>query len=206
VIYATADEGLAPRILAQVSPSGVPVTSLALAFVVGLLFLAPLPSWRLLVTYLSSIGVLAYGIGPVTLLAFRTTLPESEFPRPFRLPAVALLAPLAFIVGNLVVFWAGATITNHLFGGLLAAFILYCAVQLATHKTLAHLAWRGAWWLAPYFAGLWLITYLGPLHGRNILTNTTGAAAIALFSLVVIYLARTCAMPDPQEAKAALSK
>lgn len=201
VLYASADAGLMPRWFAALSPAGVPVRSLGLAFCAGLLFLLPLPSWRQLVTYLSSIGVLAYGIGPVVLLCLRQTLPEAQFPRPFRLAFAGLIAPLAFIVSNLLVFWAGASVANHLFGGLFAAFILYCAWQWARHRTLRHLAWRGAVWMAPYFAGLWLITWAGPLHGHNLLSNADGAAVIAVFSLAILVLARLCALPDPTAAK-----
>jgi amino acid transporter len=206
VIYATADSGLMPGRFAQISANGVPVTSLGLSFAAGLLFLLPLPSWRMLVTYLSSIGVLAYGIGPVVLFTFRRTLPEAQFPRPFRLRAAAIVAPLAFIVGNLVVFWAGADVANHLFGGLGAMFVLYCLYQLAVHRGLGHLEWRGAWWIGPYFGGLWLITFLGPLQGTGLLDNASGAAVLAVFSVGILYLARACALPDPARAKARFMK
>ncbi len=201
VIYATADEGLFSKRLATVSAAGVPIAALALSFFAGLFFLVPLPSWRLLVTYLSSIGVLAYGIGPVVLFAFRRTLPEAEFQRPFRLGFAGLVAPLAFIVANLVVFWAGAAVADHLFGGLAIAFLVYCAFQLLRYRSLRHLEWRGAWWLAPYFFGLWLITYLGPLHGTGTLSNSSGAAVLVVFSLGILLLARRCALADPVEAK-----
>jgi amino acid transporter len=202
VIYATADAGLMPKWFASLSPAGVPLKSLGLAFCAGLLFLLPLPSWRQLVTYLSSIGVLAYGVGPVVLICFRQTLPEQDFARPFRLAMAWLLAPVAFIVSNLAVFWAGATVVNHLFGGLFAVFVLYCTWQWRQHGTLAHLAWRGAAWMLPYFGGLWLITWLGPLHGRGLLNNINGAAVIAIFSLAILAAARLCALPDPALAKA----
>jgi len=206
VVYATAAEGFAPRRLASLSAAGVPVASLALSFIAGLFFLAPLPSWKLLVTYLSSIGILAYGIGPVVLFALRTTLPETEFRRPFRLAFAPLVAYLAFLVTNFVVFWAGASIANHLFGGLLAAFLLYCIYEFASRRTLSYVAWRGGVWIAPYFGGLWLITSLGPLHGTGTLSNTTGAAALAVFTLLILLLARACALADPQEAKAGLKR
>ncbi|MBB5372098.1 APC family permease [Acidocella aromatica] len=202
VIYASAEGGLMPRRLTKLSAAGVPLASLGLAFVAGLLFLLPLPSWRQLVTYISSIGVLAYGVGPVALACFRTTLPEAEYPRPFRLAAARVLAPAAFIVGNLVVFWAGAAVANHLFCTMAVAFAVYCGWELAKRHTLSHLAWRGAAWMFPYFFGLWLITYLGPLHGRGLLGQGSGAAAIAVLSLAILALARRCALPDPQAAKA----
>ncbi len=202
VIYASAEGGMLPRRFTKLSAAGVPLASLGLAFAAGLLFLLPLPSWRELVSYISSIGLLAYGVGPVTLACFRTTLPEAEYPRPFRLAAARALAPAAFIVSNLVVFWAGAKVADHLLGALGLAFIAYCGWELAKRRTLSHLPWRGAAWMFPHFFGLWLITYLGPLHGRGVLGQGSGAAAIALLSLAILALARRCALPDPQAAKA----
>jgi len=205
VIFATADEGFLHRRFAKISVAGVPVAALILSFFVGLLFLLPLPSWRLLVTYLSSIGLLAYGIGPVVLICFRTTLPEAEFPRPFRLPYASILASAAFIVANFVVFWAGAAVVNHLFGGLALVFVIYLLLQLIRHRGLAHLDWHGAWWLFPYFGGLWLITVLGPpklSHGAGAISGTLASALIVLLSLGIVQLARLCAIADPAEAKA----
>ena len=204
VVYATSEAGFLPSGLMRLSRHGVPVASLALSFIAGLLFLLPLPSWQLLVTYLTSIGVLAYGSGPVVLVCLRKTLPEADYPRPFRLAAAWVVAPLAFIVANLVVFWAGANVATHLFGGLLVAFGLYCGWVLATGGRLRGRNWRGAAWLGPYFAGLWLITWLGPQHGRAVLGTVTGSLIIALFSLVILALAQACALPDPQAAKARL--
>jgi amino acid transporter len=197
VVYATAETGFLPKFLATTSAKGVPVSSLALSFAVGLLFLAPLPSWRLLVSYLSSIGVLAYGVGPVVLVCFRKTLPEAEYPRPFRLAYAGVLAPLAFIVANFVVFWAGAKIANHLFGGLGILFILYCAAEVGRHRTLTHLNWRGGWWLGPHFSGLWLITFLTP----GVLSESAASGLLVAFSIAILWLAQRCAMPDPVEAK-----
>ncbi len=202
VIYATASSGFMPRLFTQISGNGVPVTSLALSFFAGLLFLLPLPSWQMLVTYISSISVIAYGIGPVVLLAFRQTLPETQYKRPFRLRLAMVFAPMAFIVANLVVFWAGAGVANHLLGGLLLMFMIYCGQQFAVQRTLRHLEWRGAWWMAPYFSGLWLITYLGPTHGTGTFSNLSGTVVISVFSLGIIALAMRCALPDPQAAKA----
>ena len=169
VIYATADAGLMPRWFATLSPAGVPVRSLGLAFFAGLLFLLPLPSWRQLVTYLSSIGVLAYGVGPVVLFCFRRTLPEQNFARPFRL-AMAQARRSVGLYRQQSAWCSGLaqSVTNHLFGGLLAAFILYCGWQLAHHRTLA------ASGLAGRCLDGCLISAdsgsspgLGPLHGRG---------------------------------------
>ncbi len=207
VIFASAEAGLLPRGLARLSAAGVPVASLALTFFVGLLFLLPLPSWRLLVTYLSSIGVLAYGVGPVVLLCFRRSLPVAEYPRVFLLRPARLVAPAAFIVANFVVFWAGRAVVDHIFGGLLIVLVLYLLWQFGARRTLRHLQWRGAVWLAPYFGGLWLITFLGPARlskGIGLLSAPVASVLLVGFSLAIIALAQRCALPDPAAAKQAL--
>ena len=109
------------------------------------------------------------------------------------------------MVANFVVFWAGAVVDDHLFGGLGAAFIVYICYQAVRYRGISHLDWRGAWWLAPYFAGLWLITLLGPpqlSHGIGAISGLAASLLIVVLSLCIIRLARFCAMADPIEAKA----
>jgi len=108
------------------------------------------------------------------------------------------------MVANFVVFWAGAAVVDHVFGGLLLVFAIYLGVQFARHRGLGHLDWRGAWWLAPYFGGLWLITVLGPpklSHGIGAISGIPASALIVVLSLCIIQLARFCAIADPAEAK-----
>jgi hypothetical protein len=96
-------------------------------------------------------------------------------------------------------------VDDHLFGGLAAAFIVYIGYQLLRHRSVAHLEWRGAWWLAPYFAGLWLLTFLGPpnlSHGIGAISGWTASLLIVALSLCIIQLAKFCAIADPGLAKA----
>ncbi|WP_298284028.1 APC family permease [Acidocella sp.] len=205
VIYAISQAGMLPRAFTATSRQGAPIPALILSFLAGICFLAPLPSWQHLVATLSSIGVLAYGIGPVVLVCLRATLPESQTPRPFRLFAYQITAPAAFIVSNLIVFWAGAGVANTIFPLILAATLASLGYRAATQKPLAPLKPRQAAWLIPHLGSLWLITALGPQHGPHLLTQTTGAAAIALTSLATLALARRSALRPPDTGLAPAS-
>ena len=66
---------------------GVPLVSLILAFVVGLIVFLPFPSWQQLVGFITSATVLSFASGPLVLAAMRRQLPDHE--RPFRLPGGA---------------------------------------------------------------------------------------------------------------------
>jgi len=42
---------------------------------------------------------------PLSLGAFRRQVPEAS--RPYRVPAAAVLSPLAFIIASLIIYWSG---------------------------------------------------------------------------------------------------
>ena len=122
-----------------------------------------------------------------------------EAPRPFQLKAAWILAPAAFIVSNLIVCWTGLATLDFMFGLLFAVFVLHALYQRLSgaRRGWRALEWAHAWWLLPYFAGLWLFTFLGPkdIGGNETLNLYTDIAAIAVFSLVIIWLALVTALP-----------
>ncbi len=207
VVYATGKEGLMTQAFAKVSGPGVPWVALLVTLAFSVFFFFPFPSWQTIVGYISSVSVLSYGIGPVVLFTLRRTLPVDMHPRPFLLRGAAAIAPLSFIVSNLIVYWSGATNDNFMFGMLAVFFVLFIIWELATKRSLDHLQWRGAWWLAPYFFGMWLLTYIGPkalTGGTGLMGEASGMLAVAIFSVVILFVARASGIPDPEEARATI--
>jgi amino acid transporter len=209
VLFALGEAGLMSKRLTAVSQAGVPIAGLAVSFVFGLVFLLLFPSWKQLVTTLTSIGILSYGIGPVVLLTLRHTVPVAAYPRPFQLRAVTLISGGAFMISNFIVIWAGVKTATPLFAGLLVFALLYLAKEFFTARTLAHLHWRHAAWLPLHFLGLWLIMEIGPktLTGGLSYVSTPIAMAITVaLSVFTLWLAIRSGLPDPAEARAALRK
>lgn len=207
VVNAIGREGLMAKGLSKLSERGVPVVALIITFVVGMLFLLPFPSWQKIVNYISSVTVLSYGIGPVVLLTLRKTVPISSHPRPFLLGAAWPISALAFVISNLIVYWSGAEVDNFMFAMLLVFFLIYLAYEFFTRGSIAHLEWRGAWWLAPYFFGMWLLTYIGPKDltgGLGLMPLGLDMVVVAVFSVVILLLAIASGMPDPEEARATI--
>ena len=207
VVFATGEEGLMSKAFSLVIGPGVPWVALLITYVFGLFFFFPFPSWQKLVGYISSVSVLSYGVGPVVLLTLRKTLPVDTHGRPFLLRGAWIIAPLAFIVSNFIIYWSGAETDDFLFAMLGLFFTIYLTAELIRERSLAHLHWRGAWWLLPYFTGMWLITYLGPKNltgGLDWITYPWGMVLITGFSLLIIALATTSGLEDPEEARAAL--
>ena len=80
-------------------------SALITAFVVGCVCFLPFPSWTSLVGLITSASVLMYAGAPLAFGVFRRRLPDAE--RPWRAPGGAVLAPLAFVVANLLILWSG---------------------------------------------------------------------------------------------------
>lgn len=208
ILYASGKEGLiGGNTFARLSVAGVPLVGVLVTFIVGLLFLLPFPSWQQIIGFISSATVLSYGTGPVVLMTLRKTMPVHQYKRPYLLAAGPLVASLAFIIANFIIFWSGAHTDNFLFGLLGGFAILYLGYELVTQGGLSHLHWRGAWWLAPYFFGMWLITYLGPVDltgGTGFFSDIWGSVVLVIFSLVILWIATNSGILDPEEAKATI--
>jgi hypothetical protein len=48
-----------------------------------------------------------------------------------------------------------------------------------------------AWWLVPYFLGMWILSYFGPteMGGTGAFGIFDGMFAVAVFSLIILYVA-----------------
>ncbi len=211
IAMAQGETGSAPRLLSQINGRGVPWVGLLLAWALGSLFFFPFPSWHRLVAYISSVTVLSYCLGPIILLQLRQALPKLE--RPFRLWKAGLIAPMAFVVSNWIVFWSGfatlsftmlALIT--LFAAALLGRLLFGSMNGSGRKNpslweewgLSH-----SWWVAPYFGGMWVLSALGPksLGGRGVLPFFVDMALVAGVSLLILRVALKATVPDDEIAR-----
>jgi len=183
-----------PQIFTRVDRNGVPWISLIASFVFGLVFLLPFPSWSALVGLVTSASVLMYAGAPLSLGAFREQVPET--PRPYRLPAGKVLAPVAFIIANLIIYWSGFEVIWKLGVVLLIGYIII-GVCMAFDPQRPPLDWKSAQWLPVYLAGMGIISWLGQFSGGAVKpplnTNTIpfgiDMLIVAAFSLVIYYWA-----------------
>ncbi len=96
-----------PSIFARLSLQGIPAASLLLVLVVVAIYLILLPAFSSLFPLVASALVLSYAPGPLACAIFRHRHPEE--PRPYRMPYLNVLGPLAFVVASLMVYWSGWT-------------------------------------------------------------------------------------------------
>jgi amino acid transporter len=199
VSYAMGRNGNAPRPLAHTTRRGVPIVSLFVAFVVGLIVLLPFPSWQQLVGFVTSATVLSFGAGTVAMSALRRELPDA--PRPFRVPFGDLVPFLAFYASNLIVYWAGWNVDWKLFAGILLGFVLLAVSKVVRPETMPTMDWRaGASWTLPWLGGLVLVSWLGnypePAQGnRGLIGFGWGFVVIFALTLLVYVIALRVRLP-----------
>ncbi len=78
ISYGLARNRYYPQIFGKVDRNGIPWVGLIFAFLIGLLFLLPFPSWHSLVGLITGASVLMYAGAPLSLGAFRGQVPEAQ--------------------------------------------------------------------------------------------------------------------------------
>ncbi len=203
VSYGLSRNGYYPAAYEWTNDRGVPWFGLITAFVVGCVCFLPFPSWQSLVGLITGASVLMYAGAPLAFGAFRSRLPDAV--RPYRAPAGVVLAPLAFIVANLLILWTGWHTDVRLGIAILIGYVILAGTRLLglnTHSPQLDL--RAASWLLPYLIGLGVIVYVsdwgptnasGTVTGPNWIPEWWDIVAVALFSLVIYYWAMMVALP-----------
>jgi amino acid transporter len=194
ISYGLARNRYVPQIFGKVDKNGIPWVGLIGAFIIGLFFLLPFPSWHSLVGLITGASVLMYAGAPLSLGAFRGQVPDA--PRPYRLPGAAVLAPLAFVVADLLIYWSGFEVVWKL-GVVLVIGYVVIGVSMAFDPQRPPLDWKNALWLPAWLVGLGIISWLGQYDGGAVLApvNTKtipfwwDIVVVAGFSLAIYYWA-----------------
>jgi amino acid transporter len=198
ISYAMARNGNAPEPLARTTDRGVPMVSLVVTFLVGLVVFLPFPSWQQLVGFITSATVLSFASGPLVLGALRKRLPDAE--RTFRVPGGHVIPVLAFWASNMIIYWSGWDIVWKLAIAVGIGFVLLPIYHVFGKETPKLDLGSGASWVVPWLGGLVLLSWIGnypePAAGNlNILSFSTSVPIIFVFSVVIYALALKYCLP-----------
>lgn len=204
--YGMSRDGYIPSAFEQVSKTTkIPVFSVFVAFVLGVVFLLPFPSFGKLVGIVTSATVLMYVGAPLALGALRMN--GAHLHRSYSLPAANVLAPVAFILATLIVYWAGWQTYSTLMVAIIVGYVLMALSRLFNANPEAPaIDWVAAKWLFPYLIGLGVISYFGgfgqggAIGGigpfSNFMVGGSGqlplwwdVLVVTVFSLVIYYVA-----------------
>jgi amino acid transporter len=159
--FGMSKNGLLPVQLEKVHPkTKIPVIGVIVSAIVGLLFLLPFPSWASLVNIVTGASVLMYAGAPLALGALRKSKPNQ--PRSYKLPGFKVVAPIAFILANFIVYWSGWNTVSLLMAVLLVGYLIMAASSaLHLNEKMPKMDWGASVWIFPYLVGMTLISYFG---------------------------------------------
>ncbi len=203
--YGLARNRYYPQIFAKTDRNGVPWFSLICAFVFGLVFLLPFPSWKSLVGLVTSASVLMYAGAPLSLAAFRKQVPDAA--RPYRMPGAVWMAPLAFIFCCEIIYWSGFDTVWKLGICVVIGYILI-GTSMAFDKNRPPLDWKSAQWLPIFLIGMGIISWQGrycsngPARAVGASCSATNRipfwwdiAIVAVFALIIYFWAQATRLP-----------
>jgi len=194
--YALAENGQLPKIFMQLNSAQVPVWSIAINFIVGLLLLLPLPGWAQLIGFISSAAILSLAFGPVSLAALRHQLPERR--RPFRLNGGVTLSAIAFMLVGCIVYWAGWQTNWKVFALAIIGGVLLMTLNYRDGGR-GKLDLRQSFWFWLFIDGLGVISFLGNYGGGlGVIPKYVDLAIVCAFSLGVFAIAVRDRLPDAE--------
>ncbi|GAA1979606.1 APC family permease [Kitasatospora viridis] len=202
MIHGVQENGHLPTIFGRVDPkTGVPRPALLLNLFIAFLFLAVFRGWGSLASIVSVATVISYVTGPVAVMALRRLAPE--LPRPVRLRAMPVIAPVAMVFGSLVLYWARWPLTGKVILLMAAGLPIWAWYEL-----------RKPWEvLKPHLkAGAWMIAYLLVMAGvswagskayggRGYLPEPLDLVVVALLGLAFYYWGVRSAWANPSLAQ-----
>jgi amino acid transporter len=200
VIYAWSRTGTFFKFFGKIDErTGVPRASLWLTFFLSVFWTLPFPTWNQLVGVISSATVMTYIIGPVSASALRRT--ASDLQRPFKLGGISIIAPLAFIVASLIIYWTGWSIDSWLIGLQLIVWIVYLVFQskMPRDKFSIGEQMRSATWLIVYYVAMFLVSMLGSssFGGMNVLATPVDQIIVIVVAVVCYYWGVASAVSTP---------
>jgi amino acid transporter len=167
--FGLSKNGLIPSEFEATNPrTKIPVFGVIIAAAIGLLFLLPFPSWSQLVSVVTLASVLMYAAAPLALAALRKQKPD--LPRSFRLPFAEIIAPVSFIFATWVIVFCGwQTYTTLLVAMLLGYLLIWGSYAFHMNENAPAMDWNSAPWIAAYFVGIGIISYLGDFGAGGII-------------------------------------
>lgn len=198
VNYAMCQTGFFPDGLKKLNKHGVPVRSMIMNYIVGLLLFLPFPGWQSMVGFIVSCFVISHSIGPLALITLRKLRPGQA--RTFRLPFANIFCLVAFYICNLLIYWTGWQTVSRLLIALALGFMVFIYRALRSQIDNHRSHWQRAWWLLPYLMGIGFISYFGTFGGgTGHIKFGVDFIWLAVLSILVYYAALGSAGNGSQE-------
>ena len=177
-----------PEVFGRVHPRfGIPRPAMWFNLAVSFIFLFFFRGWGKLAAVISVATIITYLVGPISVMVLRRTAPDLH--RPLRVPGLPLLAPIAFVLATLMLFWARWPHTGQIMLLLILPMPVYLYYQAKSDWLNFDRQLRGSWWLIAYLAAITVLSWAGSkeFEGHGYISYGWDQLCVALAALVFYF-------------------
>jgi amino acid transporter len=160
MLYAMERNGTVPKVLGRVHPKyGIPRPAMWFNLLVSFIFLFFFRGWGKLAAVISVATIITYLVVPISVIVLRRTAPNLH--RPLRVPGLPVLAPMAFVLATLMLFWARWPHTGQIMLLLILPLPVYLYYQAKGNWRDFGRQLRASWWLLAYLIAITVLSWAG---------------------------------------------
>jgi amino acid transporter len=188
MIYAMERSGTVPEVLGRVHPKyGIPRPAMWFNLLVSFIFLFFFRGWGKLAAVISVATIITYLVVPISVIVLRRTAPNLH--RPLRVPGLPVLAPMAFVLATLMLFWARWPHTGQIMLLLILPLPVYLYYQAKGNWRDFGRQLRASWWLLAYLITVTVLSWAGSkeFEGHNYIGYGWDQLCVAVTSLAFYF-------------------
>lgn len=165
----------------------IPRFAMICDFVLAALLVSVFRNWNLLATVITASTLIAYLTGPVSTIALRKIAPDLK--RPFAPKFMNWLAPFAFVLTSLSIYWTMWPTTIEVILIIALGVIVYIYYEVRYQHSQLKRQLKHAWWLISYMIFMSAFSYLGSnaFGGENIFPYPFDLLILIIVSLGFYY-------------------
>jgi amino acid transporter len=184
LIYALGESLPALSFFTRLNRSQVPVVGILISFILGLIALLLLSTFKAILSVLVAIFVLCYTLAPASLLMFRKTHPDQA--RSFRLPYPWVIGYVSLFLSNLMVLSTGWSSIKYLLLISVPPFVIGALIFFKTRENFVSEMKSSAWFLFEMGA----LTAIGYALEDHVIPFEVAVGLTALMSGVALGLSQ----------------
>jgi amino acid transporter len=188
MLYAMELSGTVPKIFGRVHPRyGIPRPAMWFNLAVSFVFLFFFRGWGKLAAVISVATIITYLVVPISVIVLRRTAPDLH--RPLRVPGLPVLAPIAFVLSSLMLFWARWPHTGEIMLLLILPLPVYLYYEAKGNWRDFVRQLRAAWWLFAYLITITVLSWAGSkeFEGHGYIGYGWDQLCVALTSLAFYF-------------------
>ncbi|WP_308555901.1 APC family permease [uncultured Lactobacillus sp.] len=165
----------------------IPRYAMVLDLILAAILVSLFRNWNLLATVITAATLIAYLTGPVTVMTLRKIAPNLD--RPFKPRYMPWLAPIAFVLTSLAIYWSMWPTTIQVILVIALGLPVYIYYEIRYQHSNLKAQLKHCWWMIVYLIFMSIMSYIGSsgFGGQDFIKYPFDFVVIIIVSLGFYY-------------------